>query len=173
MTFNRIEPNILECHIFFVIPSWGNLLGYPALGHYSNHNVSKISHDLVIFFSGAECSVQTERGTLYYLFGLGYYYVKFELQSGRYVTDNRQLTGLILTDFVYDYLSTLKNITLENDRDVIVSENLFKIPLDLSNKSENKRTFIQGTLMRNLFIPYKNIFIDLGGVIQNYKIRTQ
>ncbi|GAG60729.1 unnamed protein product, partial [marine sediment metagenome] len=78
-----------------------------------------------------------------YLFGLGYYYTKFELQSGRYITDNRQLTGLVLPDFVYDFLSTSKNVTLENDRDVIVSDNLFKLPIDLSFKSENKRTFIQ------------------------------
>ena len=155
-----MELKLIENYSFFVIPSWGNLLGYPTLGQYSNHDVSKITHDLVIFFSGAECSVQVEGGTLYYLFGLGYYYNQFELQSGRYITDNRQLTGLVLSDFVYDYLSTSKNITLENDRDVIVSENLFKLPIDLSFKSENKRTFIQGTLMRNLFIPYKDVILE-------------
>ncbi|MHA1472235.1 MAG: hypothetical protein ACTSQW_03965 [Promethearchaeota archaeon] len=160
MTTPEPEPKLIENYSFFVIPSWGHLLGYPTLGQYSNHDVSKISHDLVIFFSGAECSIQVEGGTLYYLFGLGYYYNQFELQSGGYITDNRQLTGLVLSDFVYDYLSTSKNITLENDRDVIVSENLFKLPIDLSFKSENKRTFIQGTLMRNLFIPYKNIILE-------------
>jgi len=62
---------------------------------------------------------------------------------------------------VYDHLATSKNITLENDRDVIISENLFKLPIDLSYKSETKRTFIQGTLMRNLFIPYKDILLEL------------
>ena len=163
----KAKPKILESYNFFVIPSWGNLLGYPTLGQYSNHNVSKITQDLVIFFSGAECSVQIEKGTLYYLFGLGYYYTKFELQSGRYTTDNRQLTGLVLSDFVYDYLSTSKNVTLENDRDVIVSENLFKLPIDLSFKSENKRTFIQGTLMRNLFIPYKDIILEFMETLRN------
>jgi len=160
MATPKTEPNILENYTFFVIPSWGHLLGYPTLGKYSNHSVSKISHDLVVFFSGADCSVQTEKGTLHYLFGLGYYYTQFELQSGRYITDNRQLTGLVLSDFVYDHLSTSKNVTLENDRDVIVSDNLFKLPIDLSFKSDNKRTFIQGTLMRNLFIPYKNVILE-------------
>ena len=163
----KAKPNIFESYNFFVIPSWGNLLGYPTLGNYSNHNVSKISQDLVIFFGGVDCSVQTEKGVLYYLFGLGYYYTKFELQSGRYITDNRQLTGLVLSDFVYDYLSTSKNVTLENDRDVIVSENLFKLPIDLSFKSENKRTFIQGTLMRNLFIPYKDIILEFMETLRN------
>ena len=122
---------------------------------------------LLFFFSGAECSVQIEKGTLYYLFGLGYYYNQFELQSGRYITDNRQLTGLVLSDFVYDYLSTSKNVTLENDRDVIVSENLFRLPIDLSFKSENKRIFIQGTLMRNLFIPYKDIILEFMETLRN------
>jgi len=163
----KTKPNIVENFTFFVIPSWGHLLGYPTLGKYSNHDVSKISHDLVIFFSGADCSVQTEKGTFYYLFGLGYYYTKFELQSGRYITDNRQLTGLMLSDFVYDHLSTSKNVTLENDRDIIVSENLFKLPVDLSFKSDNKRTFIQGTLMRNLFIPYKDIILEFMETLRN------
>ncbi len=167
MATTKAEPNILESYSFFVIPGWGELLGYPTLGNYSNHNVSKISQDLVIFFGGAECSVQTGKGTLYYLFGLGYYYTKFELQSGRYITDNRQLTGLVLPDFVYDFLSTSKNVTLENDRDVIVSDNLFKLPIDLSFKSENKRTFIQGTLMRNLFIPYKDIILEFMETLRN------
>ncbi|GAH66001.1 unnamed protein product, partial [marine sediment metagenome] len=36
----KAEPNIFESYNFFVIPSWGNLLGYPTLGNYSNHNVS-------------------------------------------------------------------------------------------------------------------------------------
>ncbi len=161
MSNNNTEGNLLNNYTFFIIPSWGNLIGYPTLGKYANHKVSKITQDLVIFFGGSERAVSTERGTLYYLFGIGYYYTKFELQSGRYITDNRQLTGLILSDFVYDHLATSKNITLENDRDVIVSENLFKLPIDLSYKSETKRTFIQGTLMRNLFIPYKDIILEL------------
>lgn len=167
MSVNIRETKLVNNNIFCVIPSWGNLLGYPTLGKYVNHHVFKISQDLVIFLVGNECAVSTEKGILYYLFGLGYYYVKFELQSGRYITDNRQLTGLILSDFVYDHLATAKNITLENDRDVIVSESLFKLPIDLSYKTENKKTFIQGTLMRNLFIPYKDIFLEFMETIHN------
>lgn len=162
-----IKPSIVENNILFIIPSWGNLLGYPTLGKYANHNVLKISQDLVIFFGGAECAKLTEMGILYYLFGLGYYYSKFELQTGRYITDNRYLTGLILSDFVYDHLATSKNITLEDERDVIIGEKLFKLPIDLSLKSENKRTFIQGTLMRNLFIPYKDIFLEFMEILHN------
>ncbi|MFW9828679.1 MAG: hypothetical protein ACFFEY_13890 [Candidatus Thorarchaeota archaeon] len=160
---------LLLHNFFFVIPSWGNLLGYPTLGEYANHKVSKISQDLVIFLAGTECAINTEMGTFYYIFGLGYYYVKFELQSGRYITDNRQLTGLILSDFVYDHLATSVNITLENDRDVIIGEKLFKVPIDISFKSENKITFIQGTLMRNLFIPYKDVFLEFIEVLRDPK----
>lgn len=167
MSIHAIESKLLDNNIFFVIPSWGNLLGYPTLGKYANHNVSKITQDLVIFLGGIECAISTERGTLYYLFGLGYYYVKFELQSGIYITDKRQLTGLVLSDFVYDHLATSKNLSLETDRDVIVGEKLFKLPIDMSFKSENKITFIQGTLMRNLFIPYKDIFLEFMEVVRD------
>ncbi|MHA2036403.1 MAG: hypothetical protein ACW98X_08205 [Promethearchaeota archaeon] len=166
MSIHAIESKLIDNKIFFVIPSWGNLLGYPTLGKYANHTVSKISKDLVIFLGGIECSIPTERGTLYYLFGLGYYYVTFELQSGIYITDQRQLTGLALSDFVYDHLATSKNISLETDRDVIVGEKLFKLPIDMSFKSENKITFIQGTLMRNLFIPYKDVFLEFMKEVQ-------
>ena len=167
MSTPNSESKLVNNNIFFIIPSWGNLLGYPTLGKYAHHNVSKISQDLVIFLGGTECAISTERGILYYLFGLGYYYLKFELQSGRYITDNRQLSGLILSDFVYDHLATSKNITLENEKDVIIGENVFKLPIDLSYKTESKKTFIQGTLMRNLFIPYKNIFLELMETIRN------
>jgi len=169
MSTQIIKSRLIPHNIFFVIPSWGNLLGFPTLGNYVHHNVSKISQDLVIFLGGTECALSTEMGTVYYLFGLGYYYVKFELQSGRYITDNRQLTGLVLNDFVYDHLATSINITLENDRDVIVSEKLFKVPIDMTFKSENKITFIQGTLMRNMFIPYKDIFLEFIEVIRDPK----
>ncbi len=169
MSTNIINGKLVPHYILFIIPSWGDLLGYPTLGKYAHHNVSKISQDLVIFLGGTECAISSEMGTLYYLFGLGYYYVKFELQSGRYITDNRQLTGLILADYVYDHLATSINITLENDRDVIIGEKLFKVPIDMSFKSENKLTFIRGTLMRNLFIPYKDIFLEFIEVLRDPK----
>lgn len=167
MSTSIVGSKLINNNIFFVIPSWGNLLGYPTLGKYAHHNVSKISQDPVIFFGGTECAISTEKGIFYFIFGLGYYYLKFELQSGKYITDSRQLTGLILADFVYDHLATSKRITLENEEDVIVSEHLFKLPIDLSHKTETKKTFIQGTLMRNLFIPYKDIFLELMETIQN------
>ena len=88
MATPKTEPKILESYTFFVLPSWGHLLGYPTLGQYSNHNVSKISQDLVIFFSGADCSVETEKGTLHYIFGLGYYYTQFELEDILLIIDN-------------------------------------------------------------------------------------
>ncbi|MFX1297735.1 MAG: hypothetical protein ACFFD2_23170 [Promethearchaeota archaeon] len=167
MSVNNIEKKLINNNMLFFIPSWGDLLGYPTLGTYANQNVLKILSDPVIFLGGSECSFNTEEGYLHYLFGLGYYFLKFELKSGRYITDNRQLTGLILSDFVYDHLATSKNITLENDRDVIVAEKLFKVPIDLSFKSNNKITFIKGTLMRNLFIPYKDIFLEMMETIRN------
>ncbi|MFW9782307.1 MAG: hypothetical protein ACFFFB_08500 [Candidatus Heimdallarchaeota archaeon] len=167
MEMQAIEKKLINNNIFFVIPSWSKLLGYPTLGKYANQSISKISQDLVIFLGGIEHAVSTERGTLYFLFGLGYYNVAFELRSGVQIMDNRELTGLILSDFVYDHLATSENISLETDRDVIVSENLFKLPIDMSYKSENKIAFIQGTFMRNLFIPYKDIFLKFMETIQN------
>jgi len=154
---NKLYPN----YSLFMIPSWSDLLGYPTLGTYVHHPVSNIETDAVIFFSSYDYSIETTKGTLHYLFGLGYYFLKFELESGKYVTDNRTLTGLVLPDFVYDQMATSKNITLEEDRDVIIAEKVIKIPIDLSNKSEDHLTFIKGALMRNVFIPHKDIFLEM------------
>ncbi len=176
MSIDLIQTRLIPHNMLFIIPSWGDLLGYPTLGKYVNHYVSKIQSDLVIFLTGLESSIEIEiprefepeHRTLYYLFGLGYYYTKFELQSGRYIIDNRQLTGLILSDFVYDHMATSKNITLENDRDVIIADKLIKVPHDLSNKSITQRSFIKGALMRNLFIPHKDIFLEFMETIQKH-----
>ncbi|MFX1379585.1 MAG: hypothetical protein ACFFA4_10890 [Promethearchaeota archaeon] len=169
----RIEKQKLENKLYpnnslFIIPSWSDLLGYPTLGNYAHHPVLKIISDPVIFFSGYDYSIETAQGTLHYLFGLGYYFLKFELESGKYITDNRILTGLVLPDFAYDLMVTSGDITLEDDHDVIISEKVIKIPLDLSNKSEDHLTFVKGALMRNLFIPYKDIFLEMMD-----KIRTE
>ncbi|MFX1279662.1 MAG: hypothetical protein ACFFA3_09620 [Promethearchaeota archaeon] len=162
----RIEKQKMENKLFpsnslFMIPSWGDLLGYPTLGMYAHHEVSRIVSDAVIFFTGYDYSIEIERGTLHYLFGLGYYFLKFELESGKYVTDHRILTGLILSDFAYDHMATSVNVTLEDDQEVIIAEKVIKVPIDLSFKSENHKTFIKGALMRNIFIPHKDIFLEM------------
>jgi hypothetical protein len=158
---NKLYPN----NSLFIIPSWGDLLGYPTLGTYVHHPVSRIESDIVIFFSNYDYSIETAKGKLYYLFGLGYYFLKFELESGKYVTDNRVLTGLILPDFAYDHMATSSNITLEEDPDVIIAEKVIKVPINLSNKPENHVTFIKGVLMRNVFIPNKDIFLEMMDII--------
>ena len=157
----KMDSKLYPNHSLFIIPSWSALLGYPTLGSYVNHPVSKIETDIVIFFSGYDYSIETQKGTLHYLFGLGYHYLKFELETGKYVTDNRLLTGLVLPDFVYDHMATSSNITLEEDRDVVIAENVIKVPIDLSDKSEEHLTFIKGALMRNVFIPNKDIFLEM------------
>jgi hypothetical protein len=162
----RIEKQKNENKLFphdslFMIPSWSDLLAYPTLGTYVHHSVSKIISDPVIFLTGYDYSIETSKGTLHYLFGLGYYYLKFELESGKYITDNKILTGLVLSDFVYDHMATSANITLEDDREVIIAEKVIRIPVNLSYKSENQISFIKGALMRNIFIPNKDIFLEM------------
>ncbi|MFX1480586.1 MAG: hypothetical protein ACFFCI_21055 [Promethearchaeota archaeon] len=154
---NKLYPH----DSLFMIPSWSDLLGYPTLGTYVHHPISKIVSDPVIFLSGYDYSIETPRGTLYFLFGLGYFYLKFELESGKYITDNRILTGLVLSDFVYDYMATSGNVTLEEDRNVIIAEKVVKVPVNLSFKSEEHLSFIKGALMRNVFIPNKDIFLEM------------
>ncbi len=161
------EKKLFPNNMLFVIPSWGDLLGYPTLGKYANRDVLNIETDVVLFLSGYDYSIESEKGTLHFLFGLGFHYLKFQLESGKYITDHRILTGLILTDFVYDHLAASKSITLEEDRDVVIAEKVFRVPINLSDKPKNHLTFIKGALMRNLFIPYKDIFLEFISHIQD------
>ena len=153
--------NIIPYNNLFIIPSWGELMGYPTLGNYLSQKVSKILTDIVIFYAGSECTLETDEGKIHLIFGLGYYYTKFELSPGEYIIDHRQLTGLILSDFVVNHMAKSKNLSISNERDVIFKENIIKVPLNLSNKSSNAITFIKGALMRNIFTPNKEIFLEM------------
>ena len=158
------QNRLISNNMIFIIPSWGDLLGYPTLGKYVGQDVTKVINDIVIFFGGTECAVETEKGTIYFIYGLGYYYVKFELphdvemSRGKFIVDSRLLTGLILSDFVYDHLASSKDVTLEDDKDVVIAEKVVKIPIDLSFKSRGRKTLIKGAITRNIFTAYKNIF---------------
>jgi hypothetical protein len=172
----KMESKVYPNYSLFMIPSWSDLLGYPTLGTYVNHPVSRIEADPVVFFSSYDYSIETPNGTLHYLFGLGYYFLKFELESGKYVTDNRVLTGLVLSDFAYDLMATSTNVTLEDDRDVVIAEKVVKVPVDLSNKSEDHLTFIKGALMRNVFIPNKAIFLEMMdqiSIVDSYDVSSE
>ena len=83
-----------------IIPSLGQLLGYPTLGQYANSPVNHISTDTIIFWSGAEAAVKFPEGMAYFVFGVGYYYTQFQLQNHPYIIDQRDLTCLIFSDFV-------------------------------------------------------------------------
>ncbi|MFW9877568.1 MAG: hypothetical protein ACFFG0_31160 [Candidatus Thorarchaeota archaeon] len=64
-------------------------------------------------------------------------------------------------------MATSANITLEDDQDVIIAEKVIKVPVDLSYKSEDHKTFIKGALMRNIFIPHKDMFLEMMETIHN------
>jgi len=153
--------NIIPYNNLLIIPSWGELMGYPTLGNYLSQKVSKILTDIVIFYAGSECTLETDEGKIHLIFGLGYYYTKFEINPGEYITDFRQLTGLILSDFVVNFMAKSKNLSTSDDKDIIFKENIIKVPLNLSNISENALTFVKGALMRNIFTPNKEIFLEM------------
>lgn len=147
--------------MILIIPRWSELLGILFKGFYAKKIVSKIHLDTVIMITCLECAVTEKTGTSYFLFGTGLYFLKFELDSGRYILDQREINTLILSDFVYDYMVTAKEIALENDDDVILNEMAVKIPLDLSQKTGTQQVFIKGVLTRNVFIPYKEVILRM------------
>ncbi len=150
----------------FVIPSWRRVIRAP-MGNYANRPVTLIQSDPIIFFCCKEVSKHTDQGTLYFLFGLGYYYTQFQLKDQNYILDNHPLTGIILSDFVYNELATSKPIALNDDLDMILNELAFKIPIYLSESSEQKRLYIKGTLIRNVFLPFKDVFVEMMEKIRN------
>ena len=158
MTVTLIHNNML-----FLIPSWSKFLGLgsESNGQYLNKDVLAIQSDPVVFFGGLECTIITPLRKLHFIFGQGYYYVRFEIDKGIYTVDKRKLTGLILSDFAYNYMQRSPDIALEKDLDVIVKEHVAKIPIDLSNKQEKQLSFIKGSILRNVFIPRKEIILEI------------
>ncbi len=164
---------VIKNNMFLIIPSWSKLLGNPFLGEFHGQKVSKILKDPLLFFVGSESTLKTDLGSIHFMFGMGYYYVKFGILDkpddvAFYV--GKYLTGLIISDFVYDRMAVSKDITLQNEREIVVTEEIIKIPIDMLQNSYNtssKSNFISGTLMRNVFIPYKNIIKEMMNNIQN------
>lgn len=167
--FTKEPTKLADEHSLIIIPSWGNVVGYPDMGYYvtKNQKVRNIISDPVIFFARKSARVHTKSGYIYFIFGLGEIYLKFEMQNGKYITDKRELNCIMLQDFAYDFASSGKNIALEDDKDIIFNETIIKIPFDMSFKSPSQKTFISGVIMRNAFIPYKDILVEMMDAVRN------
>ncbi len=137
------------------------MLGTRFKGFYAKKIVSKIHFDTVVMLSSLECAVTEKTGISYFLFGLGLYFSKFELDRGRYILDQREINTLLLSDFVYDYMATASKSALINDEDVIINDLAIKIALDLSRKTGTQEAFLKGVLTRNVFIPNKEIILRI------------
>ncbi len=155
------KSNLVPNNMILIIPRWDELLGTVFKGFYANRIVSKIHLNAVIMVSSLECAVTEKTGTSYFLFGLGLYFSKFELDSGNYILDQREINALLFSDFVYDYMVTAKKSALIDDEDVIINDLAIKIPLDLSKKKDTQQAFLKGILMRNVFIPYKEVILRM------------
>ncbi len=160
----KAQPTVIrdDCQIY-IIPSWSKLNGYYNKGYYvtANQRVKNVTSDPVIFYARKSMRVHKPYGYVYILWGLGLINLKFELQSGRMITDFRQINAIVLQDFVYDFLASQRKIALENDNDIILNEMLAKIPYDLSWKGESQRTFLNGAILRNAFTQHKEIMLEM------------
>jgi hypothetical protein len=154
---------ITDEYSLIIIPNWSRLVGYLDMGFYVNKNqkVHNIVSDPVIFFARKSARVHTRDGYVYYIFGLGQIHLKFELQNGKYITDRREINTIILQDFVYDFAASGKDVALNDDPFIIFNENIIKIPFDMSSKTPTQKTFISGIIMRNAFIPNKDIILEM------------
>ncbi len=163
--YNRIYP---QSNLFF-IPSWGKLLGYPTLGTYKNRKIINITADSVVFLSNLEITTQVGGETKHYIFGIGYYYTKFQIDEGKYIIDFRRLTGLCISDFVYQHMLDSKDASLIQDPEVILKETIYKVPLELndSKRTENQISFLKGVISRELFVPNKEIFVEFTTLMQH------
>ncbi|MHA1675219.1 MAG: hypothetical protein ACTSYI_16535 [Promethearchaeota archaeon] len=157
-TYNRIYP---KSNLFF-IPSWGKLMGFPTLGTYKNRKIINITADPVVFLSSLEITTQMGGETKHYIFGIGYYYTKFQIDEGKYIIDFRRLTGLCISDFVYSYMLDSKDASLIQDPEVVLKETIYKVPLELNDnkRTENQISFLKGVISRELFVPNKEIFVE-------------
>ncbi len=141
-------------------------MGYPTLGTYRNHQVTKILHDPVIFLSNLECTFIEGDKRFQILLGMGYYYSTFQIGDKPHISDQKRLTGIVFEDFVYQYLQKSKNITMLTEPDIILKEDIYSIPLNLNHYSLQKRNFIKGLVNRHAFLPYGQIWKD---VVHHFK----
>jgi len=166
---------IISRYSFLIIPSWTELIEPQDLGTYLNQKVSKIHTDCVIFLIGIEYSFRTEKGNFHYFFGLGYYSLNFNLESGgKPITDHRTLTGLILSDEIYNDMISSNKASLGGESDIVITDKFIKFPVDLSDKGDLES--IKSNLLSKAFLPFKDTILVFLQGIQNpntYKLKDQ
>ncbi|MHA1612343.1 MAG: hypothetical protein ACTSYU_09865 [Promethearchaeota archaeon] len=171
MKIEEQKINLISPHSkLLFIPSWGNLLGYPTLGTYKNRKIINITADPVVFLSNLEVTTTQIGGEAkHYIFGIGYYYTKFQIDEQKYIIDFRRISCLCISDFVYQYMLDSKEVSLIQDLDVVLRETMYKIPLELNGgkRNENQISFLKGVIARELFVPNKEIFTEFTTMMQH------
>jgi hypothetical protein len=152
------------------MPSWGAVLGFQTLGEYFHQPVAEIQNDPLIFFACSECAVTTSKGTVYYLFGIGQYAVKFKVDQGGYIRDNKLITAIALADFVYDHIATATPLSIITNPEITVNQKVYRIPLHLKFVSEQNKSLVKGLLMRNLFVPFKEVLLEFFGKLKSDRV---
>ncbi|MHA1730986.1 MAG: hypothetical protein ACTSU5_03540 [Promethearchaeota archaeon] len=154
-------PVRARSNLLLVLPSWRRVVG-GSPGTYLNEPVTDVQLDPVVFLTSSEAAFETPSGVVYLAFGTGYYYVKFSTGGGAYVVDGFPLTGLALADFAHDRVASSPAVALDGDPEVVVSEAVVRVPLDLAARASPTRlSLVRGVLAGHLFTAHKSALLAL------------
>jgi hypothetical protein len=94
------------------------------------------------------------------LTGPGLYDIEFSIQKGMYVSQSREITGLILSASDWDKMRTAKK-DYDGTSALILNELVAEIPLSMIDRPSSLQSYERGLIANMVLTPYKDAFTSL------------
>jgi hypothetical protein len=154
----RYSENV---NFLFLIKDWDNLMGlHSRKWLYRGREVNSIERNWVIMLVSSVHIAGTSPEDVHMLItGPGVYHTTFRLGSGL-VTDCREITGVILSPYVLDLISSARK-EYDGVTDLVVNEHTVEIPFSVIDKPQSIQEYERGVLAVKVFTAFKDAFKEL------------
>lgn len=146
-----------------LIKDWGKISGlkhefYTYLGNL----VLETKRDLVIIAVSSANLIGKGGTELPYILltGPGIYLIEFSTQRGMYITDSREITGLLVSSSDWDKMRSAKK-DYDGTSALTLNELFAEIPLSIIERPSSLQTYERGLIAKTVLTPFKDAFMSL------------
>jgi hypothetical protein len=128
-------------------------MGNPVLEVRRNFVIIAVSSANIVGKGGAEPPYVL-------LTGPGLYQIEFSIQKSMYITESREITGLILTASDWEKMRSAKK-DYDGTSGLILNELIAEIPLSLIGRPVSLQSYERGLIANRVLTPFKDAFTSL------------
>jgi hypothetical protein len=154
----RLSDNV---NFLFLIKDWDNLMGlHSRKWLYRGREIESIVRNWLIMLASSVHVVGTSAEDVQLLItGPGVYHATFRLGGGL-VADCRETTGIVLSPYVLDLISSARK-EYDGVTDLVVTEHTVEIPFSIIDKPQSIQEYERGVLAVKVFTAFKDAFKEL------------